>query len=223
VVAERKQGASLDRYLAAREKGKKTSQFVGVMWIERLGKWQAQIGINGKRISLGLWDEEEEAGKMWVLTKEKEQPTKELADSSAHVPEAEMIAEMIAYVREVKAIGMRQNTIATEAAVNGGKLSQFLGGKAKAGSAALTLKKLNVWRAHRLAGSRTPATGGGTTTVTDTVTVANQPRLGRPASGAGAEGAGGARGADHVGQSSKKKNKKKRKRRETPAATANQN
>jgi hypothetical protein len=77
VVAERKKGKKLTNYLAAHAKGKKVSQFVGVTWMERLGKWRAEVRINGKRTYLGLWDEEEEAGKMFVLTKEKNKPTKE--------------------------------------------------------------------------------------------------------------------------------------------------
>jgi hypothetical protein len=61
--------------LAALAKGERASQFVGVTPYR--GKWQAECRINGKHFYLGLRDDEEEAGKAVVLTKEKEKPATE--------------------------------------------------------------------------------------------------------------------------------------------------
>jgi len=40
---------------------KAASQFKGVTWHDQAQKWRAKIGVNGKRISLGLFDNELDA------------------------------------------------------------------------------------------------------------------------------------------------------------------
>jgi uncharacterized protein YebE (UPF0316 family) len=40
---------------------KKSSQYTGVFWHKQINKWQAQIGIDGKRIHLGIFNHEHEA------------------------------------------------------------------------------------------------------------------------------------------------------------------
>ena len=40
---------------------KYTSQYTGVSWVKRNSKWKADIRLNGKRISLGLFDNEYDA------------------------------------------------------------------------------------------------------------------------------------------------------------------
>lgn len=45
--------------------GKKTSRYPGVDWVKRLGKWRANIRINGKKVYLGVSDDEDEAFQMY--------------------------------------------------------------------------------------------------------------------------------------------------------------
>lgn len=48
-----------------------TSGFVGVHWRKNCGKWQARIGVNGKRISLGHFDSPTEASNIYAEAKRK--------------------------------------------------------------------------------------------------------------------------------------------------------
>ncbi len=42
-----------------------SSKYKGVMWDKRRGKWQAQIGHNGKKIFIGYFDDEETAARAY--------------------------------------------------------------------------------------------------------------------------------------------------------------
>lgn len=42
-----------------------SSQFVGVYWIKAMNKWRAQIQLNGKKIHIGYFKCEHEAGRAW--------------------------------------------------------------------------------------------------------------------------------------------------------------
>jgi hypothetical protein len=44
---------------------KSSSKYVGVYWLKRKCKWQSKIQINGKNIVLGIFEDEEEAGKYY--------------------------------------------------------------------------------------------------------------------------------------------------------------
>lgn len=54
-----------------------TSGFKGVWWHPKLKKWRVQIGLNGKRISLGCYENKEEAA--LVYKKKAEELFKEFA------------------------------------------------------------------------------------------------------------------------------------------------
>jgi hypothetical protein len=43
--------------------GKHSSRFKGVSLLKGLNKWRARIGYNGRRISIGCYDEEESAAR----------------------------------------------------------------------------------------------------------------------------------------------------------------
>ena len=42
-----------------------SSQFKGVYWQKSVARWRAQIGYQGQRIYLGLYDSEEDAGRVY--------------------------------------------------------------------------------------------------------------------------------------------------------------
>ena len=45
----------------------KKSKYRGVSWDKSLNKWRARIMVNGKRLSLGVYDDEKEAAKAYDL------------------------------------------------------------------------------------------------------------------------------------------------------------
>jgi len=45
----------------------KKSKYRGVSWDKSLNKWRARIMVNGKRISLGVYDDAKEAAKVYDL------------------------------------------------------------------------------------------------------------------------------------------------------------
>lgn len=47
------------------------SEFIGVTWNERLGKWRARITAGGKRISLGCYSNEKDASRAYQSAKTK--------------------------------------------------------------------------------------------------------------------------------------------------------
>ena len=49
----------------AKKQERKKSKYRGVSWDKGLRKWRARICVNGKRISLGLYDDEVEAAKVY--------------------------------------------------------------------------------------------------------------------------------------------------------------
>ena len=51
----------------AKKQERKKSKYRGVSWDKGLRKWRARICVNGKRISLGLYDDEIEAAKVYDL------------------------------------------------------------------------------------------------------------------------------------------------------------
>jgi hypothetical protein len=68
--ATRAQNAQNQPALAAHN----TSGFAGASWIERLGKWRANIKIGGKQHHLGLFDTAEEAHQAYLEAKAKLHP-----------------------------------------------------------------------------------------------------------------------------------------------------
>ena len=48
-----------------RTKHKKSSKFVGVTFVKRLGKWMASMKFNGKSIHIGYFHEEESAARAY--------------------------------------------------------------------------------------------------------------------------------------------------------------
>lgn len=54
-----------NRENASKDKQNKTSKYTGVSWCKHYNKWRSQICINGKNISLGKFDNEEDANKMY--------------------------------------------------------------------------------------------------------------------------------------------------------------
>jgi hypothetical protein len=44
-----------------------SSQYKGLCWVERLGKWQVQIRVAGKRTYLGVFVDEEEAAQVYDI------------------------------------------------------------------------------------------------------------------------------------------------------------
>lgn len=46
-------------------KGCFTSRFKGVSWHSQRGKWRAYVKVNYKQVSLGLWDNEEDAARAY--------------------------------------------------------------------------------------------------------------------------------------------------------------
>ena len=49
------------------KKESKKSKYRGVSWDKSLNKWRARIMVNGKRISLGVYDDAKEAAKVYDL------------------------------------------------------------------------------------------------------------------------------------------------------------
>ena len=47
-------------------KSRGTSKYLGVYWAKNVGKWRAQIKIGGKSKQLGLFEDEDEAGKVYM-------------------------------------------------------------------------------------------------------------------------------------------------------------
>lgn len=48
-----------------------TSKYIGVYWHKSLNKWKAQIGVNGRRVALGYFDNEEDAHQAYWEAKQK--------------------------------------------------------------------------------------------------------------------------------------------------------
>jgi hypothetical protein len=139
------------------------------VWLKRV--WNEQVYCNTTK-SVPLQTHDNEAGTGTTSTRftiENDFCALDVDDDASPPPKAQPqaqlpgniddigtqcanLAEMITYLLELKATGMRQHAIAEEAAVNEGALSQFLGGKLTTTAAVNTLKKLNVWRARRLQG-----------------------------------------------------------------------
>ncbi len=53
------------RFNVYKTQGKYSSQYKGVHWSKQKSKWNSRIHINGKRINLGLFNDEDLAGKAY--------------------------------------------------------------------------------------------------------------------------------------------------------------
>lgn len=62
IGSEKKKISVKDKY---KSHEKKKSKYRGVYWDQLSGKWRSRIMVNGKRISLGVYDDEEEAAKVY--------------------------------------------------------------------------------------------------------------------------------------------------------------
>jgi hypothetical protein len=65
-IASKPKPHTKERQLSTRNK----SGYVGVGWSERFGNWRAQIGIDGKPISLGYFDTKEDAYTKYLQAKD---------------------------------------------------------------------------------------------------------------------------------------------------------
>ena len=68
--------ASNLQYITSRENTSKdrkggTSRFAGVHWCKAKRKWKANIRIDGKRVNLGSYDNENEAGMAYIIAKKR--------------------------------------------------------------------------------------------------------------------------------------------------------
>jgi hypothetical protein len=57
-----------------RKRAGTSSRYRGVTWVKARGKWQAQVTLNGRRLNLGRFDSEDEAGAVVAAWRREHMP-----------------------------------------------------------------------------------------------------------------------------------------------------